>query len=142
MNICLDHLQEVSDWDHHLNLGQVVAVDVNLENDPVIFHRGPVTWHGFTYDGNHNIRNKKVIEEDTVLVLDAVTGAVKDSFGSGLFYMPHGLRIDNEGNYWFVDTGLHQVLKFPPKQRFPSLGEYSGYFFFLFFALCLIQFYL
>ena len=28
--------------------------------------------------------------------------------------MPHGITIDNHGNIWVTDVGLHQVLKFPP----------------------------
>ena len=121
----LGHLVEVPGWDDQLDLGQVVAVDVNLDNDPVVLHRGPVTWGALSYDWNNVLRNKRVIEEDTVLTLDAATGAVKSSFGSGLLYMPHGLRIDQEGNTWLIDTGLHQVLKFPPGQDHPSLGESS-----------------
>jgi len=115
------HLVEVPGWDDHLDLGQVVAVDVNLDNDPVIFHRGSVTWNAFTYDRNNALNNKRAIEEDTILTLDAVTGAVKSSFGSGMFYMPHGLRIDHEGNTWVIDTGLHQVMKFSKGQTNPSL---------------------
>merc|ERR1712013_320262 len=70
------HLVEVPGWDDQLDLGQVVAVDVNLDNDPVILHRGPVTWGALSYDWNNVLRNKRVIEEDTVLTLDAATGAV------------------------------------------------------------------
>lgn len=25
------------------------------------------------------------------------------------FYLPHGLAIDGEGNYWMTDVALHQV---------------------------------
>ena len=65
---------------------------------------------------------RNVINEDTILVVDADTGRVKSSFGSGLFYMPHGLKIDQEGNIWVIDVGLHQVMKFEYGQTVPSLG--------------------
>lgn len=31
------------------------------------------------------------------------------------FYMPHGLTIDHEGNYWITDVALHMVMKFSTK---------------------------
>jgi peptidylamidoglycolate lyase len=34
---------------------------------------------------------------------------VKSSLGAHLFYMPHGLTVDHEGNIWVTDVGLHQV---------------------------------
>merc|ERR1712233_171802 len=37
---------EVHGWDSGLSLGQVSAVDVNQDGDPVVFHRGPVVWNG------------------------------------------------------------------------------------------------
>ncbi len=35
-----------------------------------------------------------------------------NEWGAGLFYMPHGLTIDNQGNVWITDVALHQVIKF------------------------------
>ena len=72
---------------------------------------------------NDSFRN--VIKEDTILVVDADKGRVRSSFGSGLFYMPHGLKIDQEGNTWVTDVGLHQVMKFERGQTKPSLGMYK-----------------
>ena len=37
--------------------------------------------------------------------------------------MPHGLKIDPEGNIWVTDVGLHQVMKFERGQTKPSLGK-------------------
>lgn len=28
-----------------------------------------------------------------------------------MFYMPHGLTVDAEGNMYVTDTGLHQVMR-------------------------------
>ena len=57
--------------------------------------------------------------------MDADKGKVKSSFGSGLFYLPHGLKIDSEGNTWVTDVGLHQVIKFNKGETQPSLGQFS-----------------
>jgi len=112
---------EVHGWGGSLKLGQVSAVDVNLDNDPVIFHRGQVSWGATSFGLNNVLNNKNVINEDTILVVDADKGKVRSSFGSGLFYMPHGLKIDPEGNIWVTDVGLHQVMKFERGQTKPSL---------------------
>merc|ERR1712241_215551 len=112
---------EVHGWGDNLEIGQASAVDVNLDDDPVIFHRGPVTWDSKSFDNNNVLREKKVIAEDTILTVDADKGKVKSSFGSGLFYMPHGLKIDSEGNIWVTDAGLHQVMKFNRGETQPSL---------------------
>lgn len=29
-----------------------------------------------------------------------------------MFYMPHGLTIDYEGNYWLTDIAMHQIFMF------------------------------
>ncbi|KAB0394817.1 hypothetical protein E2I00_019334, partial [Balaenoptera physalus] len=51
------------------------------------------------------------IEEDTILVIDPNNAAVLQSSGKNLFYLPHGLSIDKDGNYWVTDVALHQVFK-------------------------------
>ena len=73
-----------------------------------------------------NILSRQLIKEDTILTVDADKGKVKSSFGSGLFYMPHGLKIDSEGNTWVTDVGLHQVIKFNRGETQPSLGQFSA----------------
>lgn len=120
------HPVEVHGFGSGLKLGQVTAVDVDGNNDPVIFHRGPVTWGGNSFDNQDRLKQKNIIEEDTILTLNQDTGEVKSKWGAGLFYMPHGLHVDDEGNTWVTDVGLHQVMKFPPGETTkPSvvLGE-------------------
>merc|ERR1712037_476057 len=106
---------EVHGWDTGLSLGQVSAVDVNQDGDPVVFHRGPVVWNGKSFDSKNKLIawKEKPIQVDTIMTLDANKGKVISSFGKDLFYMPHGLDIDGEGNIWVTDVGLHQVMKFP-----------------------------
>ena len=46
------------------------------------------------------------------------------SWGADLFYMPHGLTVDPEGNIWVTDVGLQQALKFSPSGKLlQSLGQ-------------------
>ena len=59
---------------------------------------------------------------DPILKFDRFTGNVLTSFGAGLFVLPHGLHVDQEGNVWVVDmqgneakTKGHQVIKFSPQ---------------------------
>merc|ERR1711910_187050 len=114
---------EVHGWDTGLKLGQVSAVDVNQNDDPVVFPRGPVVWNGKSFDSKNRLfaRKEKPIQVDTILTLDANKGKVISSFGKDIFYMPHGLNIDMEGNIWVTDVGLHQVMKFPAGATKPSL---------------------
>ena len=49
---------EVHGWDDNLKVGQVSAVDVNQDNDPVIFQRGPVVWDASSF-GLNNVLNIK-----------------------------------------------------------------------------------
>ena len=61
------------------------------------------------------------------MTIDADKAKVKSSFGGGMFYMPHGLEIDKEGNTWVTDAGLHQVMKFEKGQTKPSLGSFRNF---------------
>ena len=45
------------------------------------------------------------------MTLDQDSGKVISSYGKGLFLMPHGLTIDEEGNHYVTDVGLHQVMR-------------------------------
>ena len=55
---------------------------------------------------------KQIIRKPTVLVLDARTGRLKESWGAGLFMLPHQISVDVSGNVWVVDSGLKRVFKF------------------------------
>jgi peptidylamidoglycolate lyase len=61
------------------------------------------------------------IQDNTIVTLDAATGDIIEQRGSGLFYMPHGMTIDRNGNMWLTDVALHQVFKFQPEKDYPSI---------------------
>jgi len=61
-------------------------------------------------------------DRDPVFKFDRHTGDILMSFGAGLFVLPHGLHVDDEGNVWVTDsqgndsgTKGHQVIKFSPE---------------------------
>ncbi|KIH59915.1 NHL repeat protein [Ancylostoma duodenale] len=49
---------------------------------------------------------------------------VLEEHGKDMFYLPHGLTIDEKGNYWVTDVGSHQVHKLDSSFKpVLSLGE-------------------
>jgi sugar lactone lactonase YvrE len=44
-------------------------------------------------------------------------GRVLRSWGRGMFTVPHGIRVDADGNIWTVDAGSSVVLKFSPEGK-------------------------
>jgi peptidylamidoglycolate lyase len=56
--------------------------------------------------------SESVIREKTILELDGNSGRLLNSWGAGLFIMPHSLTVDKDNNIWVTDVGLQQVLKF------------------------------
>lgn len=64
-------------------------------------------------DGNLYILHRN-LEMDPVIVADR-QGNILRSFGQGLNVWPHGIRIDDEGDIWTVDSTSSVVLKFSPQ---------------------------
>ena len=59
---------------------------------------------------------------DPILKYDRNTAELLANFGAGLFVLPHGLHVDDDGNVWVTDsqgneagTKGHQVIKFRPE---------------------------
>ena len=58
--------------------------------------------------------------------MNPITGSELKKWGDKFFYLPHGLSIDSEGNYWLTDVAMHQVFKFGPgggREPILVLGE-------------------
>src|SRR5207247_1752507 len=83
--------------------GQVSGVAVDGRGDVVVFHRADHPWIGPAPTG--------VITSPPLLRLDAETGALRASFGGGLFTIPHGLRAGADDTLWVTDVGVHKVYK-------------------------------
>ncbi|XP_069481563.1 peptidyl-glycine alpha-amidating monooxygenase isoform X3 [Ambystoma mexicanum] len=108
------HLEEVIDWPGvNLKLGQVSGLALDPENNLVIFHRGDHVWNGDSFDRKfvYQLRGIGPIEQSAILVVDPSSSAIVKSTGRNLFYLPHGLTVDKDGNYWVTDVALHQVFK-------------------------------
>ncbi|XP_032012635.1 peptidyl-glycine alpha-amidating monooxygenase isoform X8 [Hylobates moloch] len=114
------HMEEALDWlGVDLLPGQVSGVALDPKNNLVIFHRGDHVWDGNSFDSKFVYQHIGLgpIEEDTILVIDPNNAAVLQSSGKNLFYLPHGLSIDKDGNYWVTDVALHQVFKLDPNNK-------------------------
>ncbi|XP_036353495.2 peptidyl-glycine alpha-amidating monooxygenase isoform X8 [Ochotona princeps] len=114
------HIEEALDWPGvYLLPGQVSGVALDPMNNLVIFHRGDHVWDGNSFDNEfvYQQRGLGPIEEDTILVVDPNSAAILKSSGKNLFYLPHGLSVDRDGNYWVTDVALHQVFKLDPNSR-------------------------
>ncbi|XP_032259814.1 peptidyl-glycine alpha-amidating monooxygenase isoform X4 [Halichoerus grypus] len=114
------HIEEALEWPGvYLLPGQVSGVALDLKNNLVIFHRGDHVWDGNSFDSMfvYQQRGLGPIEEDTILVIDPNNAAVLQSSGKNLFYLPHGLSIDKDGNHWVTDVALHQVFKLDPNSK-------------------------
>ena len=97
-------------------MGNATGLGIDPNQNIVVFHRGTRGWREPMFT------NK--ICENTISVFDSNTGKLLKSWGSDLFIMPHGLEIDNEGNVWVTDVGLHQVFKFNADgELLMTLGE-------------------
>jgi len=95
------------------NIGNAVGVTLNKQGNLVIFHRADRVWHRRSFSERTNMFNSSegVIQNNTIMVIDPTTGNVLGEYGHGLFYLPHGIASDSEGNYWVTDVGRHQVIK-------------------------------
>jgi len=120
----LKQVQFVNRLNPALNsIGQIGGIDTSFDGNIVVFHRGSRKW---TYDSFQNdvFNTDKYgpIAENVLALIDSKSSKLISSWGSNLFYMPHGLTIDYESNIWLTDVGTHQVFKFDlRKQKTPLL---------------------
>ncbi|XP_027587687.1 peptidyl-glycine alpha-amidating monooxygenase isoform X6 [Pipra filicauda] len=118
------HIEEAVEWPGlDLKLGQVSGLALDPENNLVIFHRGDHVWDENSFDSKfvYQQRGLGPIEQNTILVLNPSNAKLLHSTGKSLFYLPHGLSIDKNGNYWVTDVALHQVFKLGTEVKEPLL---------------------
>jgi DNA-binding beta-propeller fold protein YncE len=77
-----------------VEVGAVSAVAVDKDDRVFVLHRGEPPLVAFDADGKY-LRG----------------------FGSGMFKVPHGLRVDRDGNLWTTDNGNHVLRQFTPEGR-------------------------
>ena len=52
------------------------------------------------------------IQAPTVVELEPGSGRLINSWGAGLFLVPHSVTVDSHDNVWLGDVGRHQIFKF------------------------------
>ncbi|CAH0592813.1 unnamed protein product [Chrysodeixis includens] len=116
----LEHApQWVSDWPSpSIKMGQVSGVAIDNMGRLLVFHRSRNVWDVNTFSDRDVYQGigDDPIPDPTILVLND-TGELVDMWGQNLFFIPHGITVDIEGNVWVTDVALHQVFKFTPDQR-------------------------
>ncbi|KAM4752268.1 peptidyl-glycine alpha-amidating monooxygenase isoform 10-T15 [Cyanocitta cristata] len=118
------HIEEAVEWPGlDLKLGQVSGLALDPENNLVVFHRGDHVWDENSFDSKfvYQQRGLGPIEQNTILVLNPSNAKLLHSTGKSLFYLPHGLSVDKNGNYWVTDVALHQVFKLGASDKEPLL---------------------
>ncbi|KAL9822067.1 peptidyl-glycine alpha-amidating monooxygenase isoform 4-T6 [Geothlypis trichas] len=118
------HIEEAVEWTGlDLKLGQVSGLALDPENNLVVFHRGDHVWDENSFDSKfvYQQRGLGPIEQNTIIVLNPSNAKLLHSTGKSLFYLPHGLSVDKNGNYWVTDVALHQVFKLGTKDKEPLL---------------------
>lgn len=115
----------VADWaaDGLSKIGQIGGLSTDSEGNVVAFHRGPVIWDGgsFDYQDNYLRVSEGPIKVDTILTVSP-GGVIHHAWGKDLFYMPHGLTLDDDNNVYVTDVAMHQVFRFSPSDHSkPSL---------------------
>ncbi|GFR52234.1 hypothetical protein Agub_g14767 [Astrephomene gubernaculifera] len=105
--------------------GEATGVATGPDGSLWVLYRGSRMWREDTFDPDTNrIKSKAPVPEPVVVQLDPDTGAVLRRWGGGVFYLPHSIAVDVEGNVWVTDVGRHQVLKFTPEgQLLMSVGK-------------------
>ena len=77
-----------------VEVGAMSSVAVDAQDRIFVLHRGEPPLVAFDKDGNY-----------------------VSSWGTGLFKVPHGLRVDAEGSIWTTDNGNHVLRKFNREGR-------------------------
>nr|CDJ90479.1 NHL repeat domain containing protein [Haemonchus contortus] len=106
-------------------LGEISGLAIDPKGRLVAFHRADREWDENSFD-KKEVFNKKLgpIKNATIAIIDPSNGKVVEEHGQNMFYMPHGMTIDEKGNYWVTDVGSHQVHKLDSKfHPLFSLGE-------------------
>jgi len=86
-----------------VEVGAMSSVAIDAEDRIYVLHRGEPPLVAFDKDG-------KFVR----------------AFGTGMFKVPHGLRVDREGNLWTTDNGNHVLRKFNREGRpLTTLGTES-----------------
>jgi DNA-binding beta-propeller fold protein YncE len=85
---------------------------------------GMVSWIATGKNGETYLLHRGQ-EVDPIVAIDDL-GRVIRSWGKGLFVMPHGIRVDPDGNVWTADAASSLVRKFSPEGQLLLTIEVGG----------------
>ncbi|TNN16077.1 Peptidyl-alpha-hydroxyglycine alpha-amidating lyase 2 [Schistosoma japonicum] len=94
-------------------ISSIKATDESASN-VFVLHRDDRVWDTDTFDRQNNYRLNKSDPIQNGVLVQIFDGEIKRTYLPTKFYLPHGLTIDPNGNFWITDVALHQVFKFPP----------------------------
>ncbi|XP_012217626.2 peptidyl-alpha-hydroxyglycine alpha-amidating lyase 1 [Linepithema humile] len=110
-------------WASQLKLNQISAVSMDRKGNVAIFHRADRIWGPYTFNTENKFNpNNGPITKNTIVLLDK-NGNIVLEWGRNMFYLPHGLTIDQSGNYWITDVAMHQVFKFDAQDIEKNMDE-------------------
>lgn len=104
-------------------LGEVAGVAADHDGHVLVFHR---PGRGF------DPRASTSLPDPTVMVFDAASGKLVNSWGANRFRVPHGISVDEQNNVYLTDVGLQQVFKFSHEGRLlieigePGVGAWNA----------------
>ncbi|VDK48630.1 unnamed protein product [Anisakis simplex] len=96
-------------------LGQVSGLAFDPYGNLVVFHRASHFWDQSTFDYANVLQDRSPITEDTILLVkpdeSGESLTLVASYGANEFYLPHGIFVDTNNDYFTTDVGSHQVIK-------------------------------
>ncbi|RTG88674.1 uncharacterized protein DC041_0000473 [Schistosoma bovis] len=90
-------------------VSSVKATDQSASNVYVL-HRGDRVWDQNTFDDRDNYRLNKSEPIQKGVLVQIFNGEIKRTYFPFKFFLPHGLTIDPDGNFWITDIALHQCI--------------------------------
>lgn len=96
--------------------GPISAVEVDDDDNLIIFHRGDHHWLSDTFNelDVYQPSREKPISQEAVVFIDAKEKKLTRAWGKDMFFLPHGLSLNfDKTHLWLTDVALHQVFKFP-----------------------------
>lgn len=105
-----------------VRLGQVTGVSLDPDDNIYLFHRAERIWDEHSFDDHdvYALQHLGPIIHGTILVFNS-NGTLLNQLGHNLFFLPHGITVDNEYNVWVTDVALHQVMKLSPRSNDTAL---------------------
>lgn len=105
-------------FEHYPGVGQVTGIATLPSGDVAIVHRADRIWDENTFSANYSLADlsraqDNLIKNDTIMIIERDDGSAVTTLGANLFYLPHSVASDNQGNLWVTDVGRHQVMRLP-----------------------------